>query len=183
MSALPPPLPDPAPLVARIRTIPDWPKPGVLFRDITPLLLDPQAFRLLVDTFVIRYMHEKIDRVAGIDARGFIIGSVVAHQLNAGFIPIRKAGKLPFTTLRERYTLEYGEAEVEIHTDAIEPGARALLIDDLIATGGTMVAAANLLTRLGANVVETAAIIDLPALGGSSRLREAGFSVFTLCSF
>lgn len=183
MSSLPPPLPDPAPLIARIRAIPDWPKPGVVFRDITPLLLDPQAFRLLVECFVIRYMKARIDRVAGIDARGFIIGSVVAHQLNAGFIPIRKAGKLPWTTLRERYTLEYGESEIEIHTDAIEPNDRVLLIDDLIATGGTMLAAARLLSRLGATVVETAAIIDLPALGGSARLREAGFAVHTLCAF
>lgn len=167
----------------RIRTVPDWPEPGVQFRDITPLLQDPKAFRLLVDAFVLRYMDAGIDVVAGVDARGFILGSVVAHQLNRGFIPVRKKGKLPFTTVSEEYELEYGNATVELHTDAVKAGDRVLLIDDLIATGGTMMAAARLLQRLGAVVVEAAAIVDLPELGGSRLLRQSGLSIFTVCDF
>lgn len=166
-----------------IRTVPDWPQPGVMFRDITPLLQDPKAFRLLVDVFVLRYMGRKIDVVAGIDARGFILGSVVAHQLNVGFVPVRKKGKLPFTTIAEDYELEYGSATIEMHTDAAQKGDRVLLIDDLVATGGTMLAAARLLRRLGAEVVETAAIVDLPELGGSRLIREAGLELFTVCDF
>lgn len=166
-----------------IRTVPDWPQPGVRFRDITPLLQDPKAFRLLVDVFVLRYMDRRIGVVAGIDARGFILGSVVAHQLNVGFVPVRKKGKLPFTTIAEDYELEYGNATVEMHTDAARLGDRVLLIDDLIATGGTMMAAAKLLRRLGADVVEAAAIVDLPELGGSALLREAGLEIFTVCNF
>ena len=166
-----------------IRTVPDWPQPGVMFRDITPLLQDPKAFRLLVDVFVLRYMDREIDVVAGIDARGFILGSVVAHQLNVGFVPVRKKGKLPFTTIAEDYELEYGNATVEMHTDAARKGDRVLLIDDLIATGGTMMAASRLLARLGAEVVEAAAIVDLPELGGSKLLREAGLEIFTVCDF
>jgi adenine phosphoribosyltransferase len=166
-----------------IRTVPDWPQKGVMFRDITPLLQDPKAFRLLVDVFVLRYMGREIDVVAGIDARGFILGSVVAHQLNIGFVPVRKKGKLPFTTIAEDYELEYGNATVEMHTDAAAHGDRVLLIDDLIATGGTMMAAARLLKRLGAEVVEAAAIVDLPELGGSKLLRDAGLELFTVCNF
>ena len=166
-----------------IRTVPDWPQPGVMFRDITPLLQDPKAFRLLVDVFVLRYMDREIDVVAGIDARGFILGSVVAHQLNVGFVPVRKKGKLPFTTIAEDYELEYGSATIEMHTDAAQKGDRVLLIDDLVATGGTMLAAARLLGRLGAEVVETAAIVDLPELGGSRLIREAGLELFTVCDF
>jgi adenine phosphoribosyltransferase len=166
-----------------IRTVPDWPQPGVMFRDITPLLQDPKAFRLLVDVFVLRYMDRQIDLVAGIDARGFILGSVVAHQLGVGFVPVRKQGKLPFTTIAENYALEYGSATVELHTDAAGAGDRVLLIDDLIATGGTMMAAAKLLSRLGAQVVEAAAIVDLPELGGSQLLRDAGLELFTVCNF
>jgi adenine phosphoribosyltransferase len=166
-----------------IRTVPDWPQPGVMFRDITPLLQDPRSFRLLVDVFVLRYMDRNIGLVAGIDARGFILGSVLAHQLNVGFVPVRKQGKLPFSTIAEDYALEYGNATVELHTDAARHGDRVLLIDDLIATGGTMLAAARLLARLGAHVVEAAAIVDLPDLGGSGRLMEAGFDVFTVCEF
>lgn len=150
-----------------IRTIPDWPQPGVNFRDITPVLQDPRCFRMLIDIFISRYMSQNLDVVAGVDARGFILGSVVAYELNLGFVPIRKKGKLPFDTLGEDYNLEYGSASVEIHTDAVHAGQRVLLMDDLIATGGTLLAASRLLKRLGANIVEACAIIDLPELGGS----------------
>lgn len=177
------PLPDTGYLKARIRTVPDWPEPGVQFRDITPLLQDPRAFRVLVDAFVLRYMEDRIDVVAGIDARGFILGAVVAHQLNKGFVPVRKKGKLPFSTVSEEYELEYGNATVEIHTDAIKPGDRVLLIDDLIATGGTMMAGARLIQRLGGTIAEAAAIVDLPELGGSKLLKAAGLSIFTVCEF
>ncbi|NLZ11136.1 adenine phosphoribosyltransferase [Neopusillimonas aromaticivorans] len=175
---------DPADYIRNaIRSVPDWPSPGVTFRDITPILQDPRSFRVLVDLFVYRYMRHRLDLVAGIDARGFILGSVLAYELNLGFVPVRKKGKLPYQTLAEEYTLEYGNATVEMHTDAVKPGQRVLLIDDLIATGGTMVAAAKLLQRLGANVVEAAAIIDLPELGGSTTLKETGLPIYTVCSF
>ena len=168
-----------------IRTVPDWPAPGVQFRDITPLLQDAKVFRVLIDAFVHRYMdaQQRPDVVAGLDARGFILGSVVAYELNVGFVPIRKKGKLPFTTVEETYELEYGSATVEVHTDAVKPGERVVLIDDLIATGGTMLAGHKLLQRLGAEVVEVAAIVDLPELGGSARLKAAGVPVFSLVSF
>ena len=175
---------DPADYIRNaIRSVPDWPSPGVTFRDITPILQDPRSFRVLVDLFVYRYMRHRLDLVAGIDARGFILGSVLAYELNLGFVPVRKKGKLPYQTLAEEYSLEYGNATVEMHTDAVKPGQRVLLIDDLIATGGTMVAAAKLLQRLGANVVEAAAIIDLPELGGSTTLKETGLPIYTVCSF
>jgi adenine phosphoribosyltransferase len=148
-----------------IRTVPDWPAPGVMFRDITPLLANPRVFRVLIDQFVHRYFDVRPDVIAGLDARGFIIGSVVAYELNVGFVPIRKKGKLPFTT------------------DAVKPGDRVVLIDDLIATGGTMMAGKKLLERLGGTVIEGAAIVDLPELGGSARLREAGLPLFTLVDF
>lgn len=170
-------------LRGQIRTVPDWPSPGVQFRDITPLLSNPRAFRVLIDQFVHRYFDVRPDAIAGLDARGFIIGSVLAYELNVGFIPIRKKGKLPFTTVQETYELEYGSATVEIHTDAVQPGARVLLIDDLIATGGTMLAGKRLLERLGAQVLEGAAIVDLPELGGSHKLRAAGLDVFALLAF
>jgi adenine phosphoribosyltransferase len=168
-----------------IRTVPDWPAPGVQFRDITPLLQDAKVFRVLIDAFVHRYMEPGLrpDVVAGLDARGFIIGAVVAYELNVGFVPIRKKGKLPFTTVEETYELEYGSATVELHTDAVKPGQRVLLIDDLIATGGTMMAGRRLLERQGAIVTEGAAIVDLPELGGSSKLRESGLPLFTLVDF
>lgn len=168
-----------------IRTVPDWPAPGVQFRDITPLLQDAQVFRVLIDAFVHRYMDplRRPDVVAGLDARGFILGSVVAYELNVGFVPIRKKGKLPFTTVAETYELEYGSATVELHTDAVKQGDRVLLIDDLIATGGTMMAGKRLLEKLGASVMEGAAIVDLPELGGSARLRAAGLALFTLVDF
>ncbi|KAF0814166.1 Adenine phosphoribosyltransferase [Andreprevotia sp. IGB-42] len=166
-----------------IRTVPDWPEPGVQFRDITPLLQNPKTFRVLVDLFVHRYMDQQLDVVAGVDARGFILGAVVAYELNLGFVPIRKKGKLPFLTVQEEYELEYGSATVEIHTDACKPGDRVLLIDDLVATGGTMIAAAKLLTRIGATVVEAAAIVDLPELGGSKLIRELNIPLHTVCNF
>jgi|TARA_R100001143_G_scaffold63106_1_gene68527 adenine phosphoribosyltransferase len=175
---------DPAEYIRNaIRSVPDWPSPGVTFRDITPILQDPRSFRVLVDLFVYRYMRQRLDLVAGVDARGFILGAVLAYELNLGFVPVRKKGKLPFQTLAEEYTLEYGNATVEMHTDAVKPGQRVLLIDDLIATGGTMVAAAKLLQRLGANVVEAAAIIDLPDLGGSKNLKDTGLPLYTVCTF
>lgn len=174
---------DPNYLRDRIRTVPDWPAPGVQFRDITPLLQDPECLRVLIQHFVLRYMHQKIDVVAGLDARGFIIGSVVAYELNVGFVPIRKKGKLPYQTIAEEYELEYGSATVELHADACKKGDRVLLIDDLIATGGTMMAGKKLLERLGATVVEGAAIVDLPELGGSKLLREGGLELFTLVDF
>lgn len=172
-------------LRSHIRTVPDWPAPGVQFRDITPLLQDPRVFRVLIDAFVHRYMDPALrpDVVAGLDARGFILGSVVAYELGLGFVPIRKKGKLPFTTVEETYELEYGSATVELHTDAVHRGQRVLLIDDLIATGGTMMAGKRLIERLGATVSEGAAIVDLPELGGSQRLRADGLKLFTLLSF
>lgn len=167
----------------RIRTVPDWPQSGIQFRDITPLLQDKKTFRVLVDVFVHRYMDQRLDYVAGVDARGFILGAVVAYELNLGFIPVRKKGKLPYQTVEEEYELEYGSATVEIHTDACGKGDRILLIDDLVATGGTMVAASRLLERIGAEVVEAAAIVDLPELGGSQLIREQGIPLFTVCDF
>ncbi len=167
----------------RVRTVPDWPEPGVMFRDITPLLSDPRTFRVLITAFVTHFFEREIDVVVGIDARGFILGSVIAYELNKGFVPVRKKGKLPYTTIVEEYALEYGKAAVELHTDAIKPGARVLLIDDLIATGGTLEASAKLLKRLGAAEITIGAIIDLPDLGGSKRLTGAGLEVFTLTSF
>ena len=168
-----------------IRTVMDWPAPGVQFRDITPLLQNAKVFRVLIDAFVHRYMDPALrpDVVAGLDARGFIIGSVIAYELGVGFVPIRKKGKLPFTTVEETYELEYGSATVELHVDAVKVGHRVLLIDDLIATGGTMMAGKKLLERLGATVVEGAAIVDLPELGGSAKLRASGLPLFTLVDF
>ena len=169
-----------------IRTVPDWPAPGVQFRDITPLLQNPKVFRVLIDAFVHRYMDadKRPDVVAGLDARGFILGAVIAYELNVGFVPIRKKGKLPFTTVEETYELEYGSATVELHTDAVKPGDKVLLIDDLIATGGTMMAGKKLLEKLGATVMEGAAIVDLPELGGSTLLPETGkLPLFTLVDF
>jgi adenine phosphoribosyltransferase len=168
-----------------IRTVPDWPAPGVQFRDITPLLQEAKVFRVLIDAFVHRYMGPDMrpDVVAGLDARGFILGAVVAYELNVGFVPIRKKGKLPFTTVEETYELEYGSATVELHTDAVKQGDRVLLIDDLIATGGTMLAGKKLLEKLGAAVIEGAAIVDLPELGGSQRIQDSGLNLFTLVSF
>ena len=167
----------------RIRVVPDWPEPGVLFRDITPLLRDGEAFHALIDAFAERYAPEKINAIAGIDARGFIIGAALAYRLGCGFIPVRKAGKLPYETVRESYTLEYGQATVEVHTDAAEAGEHVLIVDDLIATGGTLLAAARLMERLGARIVEAAAVIDLPALGGAERLKAVALPYYTLLRY
>ncbi|MGE5386760.1 MAG: adenine phosphoribosyltransferase [Betaproteobacteria bacterium] len=168
---------------SRIRTIPDWPEPGVQFRDITPLLRDGAAFRGLIEAFADRYANAHIDAIAGIDARGFIIGAALAYRLGCGFIPVRKAGKLPFETVSESYALEYGEAVVEVHTDAAAPGEHVLVVDDLIATGGTMLATVSLMQRLGARIIEAAAVIDLPALGGSEKLLAAGIPGYTLLQY
>ncbi|MDB5786187.1 adenine phosphoribosyltransferase [Caballeronia mineralivorans] len=179
-----PNLPNPASFIReRIRTVPDWPQPGVQFRDITPVLQDRRALRTLIDMLVQRYIDARIDTIAGLDARGFIIGPILAYELSLGFVPIRKKGKLPFRTISQSYELEYGSATVEIHEDACKPGERVVLVDDLIATGGTMMAGKILLERLGAVVVEGAAIIDLPELGGSKLLRESGLPLFTVCEF
>ncbi|SAL22050.1 adenine phosphoribosyltransferase [Caballeronia telluris] len=167
----------------RVRTIDDWPQPGVQFRDITPVLQDRRALRTLIDLFVQRYIDAKLDAIAGLDARGFIIGPILAYELSLGFVPIRKKGKLPYRTLAESYELEYASATVEIHEDAVKPGDRVVIVDDLVATGGTMMAGTRLLKRLGATVVEAAAIIDLPDLGGSALLREGGVPLYTVCEF
>jgi adenine phosphoribosyltransferase len=170
-------------LKAAVRTIPDYPKPGILFRDITTLLGDPRAFRQAVDELVQPYAAAGIDKVAGIEARGFILGGAMAHQLSAGFVPIRKKGKLPHATVRIAYSLEYGVDEMEVHADALGSAQRVLLVDDLIATGGTAVAAANLLRQIGADVIGACFIIDLPDLGGADKLRALGVDVRTLMSF
>jgi adenine phosphoribosyltransferase len=167
----------------RVRTVNDWPQPGVQFRDITPVLQDRRALRTLIDLFVQRYIDAKLDAIASLDARGFIIGPILAYELSLGFVPIRKKGKLPYKTISQSYELEYGSATVEIHEDACKPGDRIVLVDDLVATGGTMMAGKILLERLGAEVVEAAAIIDLPELGGSTLLREAGVPLYTVCEF
>ncbi|MEQ8344330.1 MAG: adenine phosphoribosyltransferase [Sneathiellaceae bacterium] len=167
----------------RIRTIPDFPKPGVMFRDITTLLLDPQGFRKTVDELVQIHLGSRIDIVAGIEARGFILGGAVAHQIGAGFLPIRKKGKLPHTTVSETYELEYGTDTVEIHADAVQAGAQILLVDDLVATGGTAAASIRLLERAGATVIGCSFIVDLPDLGGRRRLEAMGQRVQTLCAF
>ena len=133
--------------------------------------------------FVHRYMDQRIDLIAGLDARGFILGSVVAYELNIGFVPVRKKGKLPYTTVAEEYELEYGNATVEVHTDACQPGQRVVVLDDLVATGGTMMAGVKLLSRLGGEIVEAGAIVDLPELGGSQHIRDAGIPLFTVCDF
>ena len=166
-----------------IRTVPDWPKPGVSFRDITTVLQDKTAFRKLIDAFVHRYHGQHIDAGAAVDARGFIIGSALAYELNASLVLVRKKGKLPFDTMVEDYELEYGTASVELHKDAFKPGDKVVLVDDLIATGGTMLAATRLIRRIGAEIVEVAAMIDLPDLGGSRKLQEEGLQVYTVCSF
>ncbi|RIK92592.1 MAG: adenine phosphoribosyltransferase [Proteobacteria bacterium] len=168
---------------SRIRSIPHYPKPGIMFRDITTLLKDAQGFRKAVDELVQPFAGAGVTKVAGVEARGFILGGAVAHQLSVGFVPIRKAGKLPAPTVRMRYALEYGEDEVEVHRDAVGPGDRVLLVDDLIATGGTALAAAELLRKAGAEVAGCAFIIGLPDLGGAKRLADCGLSVITLCEF
>jgi adenine phosphoribosyltransferase len=170
-------------LAATIRTIPDHPKAGIMFRDITTLLGDARAFRRTIDELVQPLAGLKIDKVAGIEARGFILGGAVAHQLCAGFVPLRKKGKLPHKTRSVTYDLEYGVDEMEMHLDAVAHGERVVLIDDLIATGGTALAAVDLLAQSGAHLVGAGFVVDLPELGGADRLRGAGVEVSTLVSF
>jgi adenine phosphoribosyltransferase len=166
-----------------IRAIPDYPKPGIIFRDITTLLGDARAFRRAVDELVQPWAGTKMDKVAGMEARGFILGGAVAHQLSAGFVPIRKKGKLPHTTVSIAYSLEYGVDEMEMHTDAIVKGERVILIDDLIATGGTAEGAVKLLQQMGAQVVAACFVIDLPELGGAKKIEALGVPVRTLIKF
>lgn len=170
-------------LAASIRAIPDYPKPGIIFRDITTLLGDARAFRRAVDTLLLPFVGTKIDKVAGIEARGFILGGAAAHQLSAGFVPIRKKGKLPHTTVSIAYSLEYGVDEMEMHEDAVAKGERVILVDDLIATGGTAEAATKLLQRLGAEVVAAVFVVDLPELGGRKKIEALGVPVYTLVEF
>src|ERR1700756_3472111 len=167
-------------LKASVRSIPDYPKPGIIFRDITTLLGDAKAFRRAIDELVQPWAGTKIDKVAGIEARGFILGGAVAHQLSAGFVPIRKKGKLPHTKVSIGYSLEYGIDEMEMHEDAVARGERVILVDDLIATGGTAEAAVKLLQRIGAEVVVACFVIDLPDLGGAEKIKALGVPVRTL---
>jgi len=168
---------------AAIRTIPDYPRPGIMFRDITTLLGDARIFCEVVRRLTQPWRQERIDRVAGIEARGFILGGAIAHQLSAGFVPIRKKGKLPHTTVRVAYSLEYGLDEMEMHRDAVRPGERIILVDDLIATGGTAEAAVKLLRQLGAQILAACFIVDLPDLGGAARLASLEVPVRTLVAF
>jgi len=165
----------------KIRSISDFPIPGITFRDITTLMQDPEGFKEACDTFYERYKDMKIDKVVGIDARGFIFGSVLAYQLGVGFVPVRKKGKLPFKTISEKYALEYGTAEVEIHDDAIAEGERVVVIDDLIATGGTILAAIKLVEKLKGKIVECAFVIELPELNGRKAI--GNYDVFSIMSF
>ncbi len=166
-----------------IRTIPDFPVPGVQFRDVTTLFADPVAFRRAVDELAAPYHRDGIDVVVAMDARGFILGGAIAYNLGLPFVPIRKKGKLPGRTIVEAYSLEYGEAVVEMHDDAFHAGARVLLIDDLLATGGTAVAGVKLIERLGGHIVAASFVVNLPELGGEKRLKEMGIEVHTLCAF
>ncbi len=168
---------------AYIRTVPNWPIEGVQFRDITTLLGDKEGFRLMIDALADRYRGLDIDTIVGLDARGFIIGAPLAYLLDCKFVPIRKKGKLPFETIGETYELEYGQATVEMHTDALSKESKVLLVDDLIATGGTLLAAQKLIASFDAEIVEACAVIDLPDLGGSNKLREAGLKVYALCEY
>ncbi len=170
-------------LKPKVRTVRGWPKPGVNFRDVTTLFQDPEAFRVMVEAFALDCTSRRIDLIAAVDARGFIIGGALAYQLGKPFVLVRKKGKLPFKTLSEDYKLEYGTATVEIHADACRPGDRVLIVDDLIATGGTLLAAVKLFRALQGEVVGVAAIIDLPELEGSARIRATGVDVHCLCAF
>ncbi len=166
-----------------IRTIPDYPKPGVMFRDITTLLKDPEAFRLSIDAMADRYASRPFDKIVGIESRGFIFGSALAYKLGKGFVPIRKEGKLPAATIERSYDLEYGTARIEIHVDAITKGEKVVIVDDLIATGGTAEAAVKLVELIGGEVVECCFVVDLPDLGGRQRLRDQGVVSHALCTF
>lgn len=166
-----------------IRTIPDFPHEGILFRDVSTLFLDPRGFRLAVDQLLAPFVGQRIDLVTGLEARGFILGGAVAHQLSKGFVPIRKKGKLPAATLEQAYELEYGQATVEIHDDAVQPGQKVLMVDDLLATGGTAEAGIKLIEKLGGEVIGCAFVVDLPDLGGRKKLEDMGMSVHALCSY
>ena len=166
---------------SKVRSIPDWPIKGVIFRDITTLLLDPPAFKKICTIFYDRYVNEKIDKIVGIDARGFLFGSVLAYKLDVGMVPIRKNGKLPYKTISESYTLEYGEETIEIHEDAIQKGERVVIIDDLMATGGTISAAANLVEKLGGEIFECSFVLELPDLNGREKLGNR--KVFSIVEF
>ena len=168
---------------SRIRTVPHYPKQGVMYRDITTLLKDPVGFRVTINELVNRYTEVKIDRVAAIEARGFIIGAALAFQLGVGFVPIRKKGKLPAETIGRDYELEYGTDRIEMHVDAISKGDRVLLVDDLIATGGTAEAACKLIESIGGKIIECCFVVDLPDLGGCARLKKNGQKVFAMCEF
>ncbi|MDQ3267761.1 MAG: adenine phosphoribosyltransferase [Pseudomonadota bacterium] len=171
------------PIKSLIRTIPHYPKPNIMFRDITSLLKDPIGFRIAINELVRRYADMEIDKVMGIEARGFIVGAPLAYALGIGFVPIRKQGKLPAETIGHDYELEYGTDRIEVHTDAITSGERVLLVDDLIATGGTAEAATRLIEKMGGKIVECCFVIDLPDVGGRKRLEKQGYSVFSLCEF
>ncbi len=166
-----------------IRTIPNYPKEGIMFRDITSLLKDPEGFQAVINQLTERYKNSPIDVIAGIEARGFILGAALAYNLKKGFVPIRKKGKLPGKTISQSYDLEYGSDTIEIHDDAINPGAKVLLIDDLIATGGTAIGAITLINKIGGSIYETAFVIDLPELGGRQKIEKLGHKVFSVCEF
>lgn len=166
-----------------IRTIVDFPHEGIMFRDVTTLFADPRGFRMAIDQMLHPYAGMRIDKVVGLEARGFILGGAIAHQLSVGFVPIRKKGKLPGAVISEEYSLEYGEAIVEIHDDAIEAGETILVVDDLLATGGTAQAGIKLIERLGGKIISCAFVIDLPELGGRNKLEEMGMQVHSLCEF
>ncbi|MEM6481761.1 MAG: adenine phosphoribosyltransferase [Pseudomonadota bacterium] len=166
-----------------IRTIVDFPHEGIMFRDVTTLFADPRGFRMAIDQLLHPYAGQRIDKVVGLEARGFILGGAVAHQLSVGFVPIRKKGKLPGAVISEDYTLEYGEAVVEVHDDAISAGEKILVVDDLLATGGTAEAGIKLIERLGGDIVGCAFVIDLPELGGRTKLEALGMEVYALCEF
>ena len=166
-----------------IRTIPDFPHEGIMFRDVTTLFNDPRGFRMAIDLLLHPYIGLQIDRVVGLEARGFILGGAVAHQLSVGFVPIRKQGKLPGRTISQNYTLEYGEATVELHDDAIQAGEQILIVDDLLATGGTAEAGIKLIERLGGVVIGCAFVVDLPDLGGRKRLESLGVEVHAVCAY
>lgn len=171
------------PIKSRIRTVPHYPKQGIMFRDITTLLKDPVGLRATIDELARRYSGMKIDKIAGIESRGFIVGAPLAYKMGLGFVPIRKKGKLPAETIGHDYELEYGTDRIEIHVDAISAGEKVLLVDDLIATGGTAEAACKLIQKIGGEIVECCFIIDLPDIGGRARLEKHGHKVFALCEF
>ena len=166
-----------------IRTIPNFPHEGIMFRDVTTLFADPRGMRLAIDQMLAPYVGTRIDKVVGLEARGFILGGAVAHQLSVGFVPVRKKGKLPGAVISQDYSLEYGQATVEMHTDAIEAGEKILIVDDLLATGGTAEAGITLVERLGGEIVSCAFVVDLPELGGRKKLAGLGYNVHCLCDF